>query len=98
MRAAFTIARRIVSFEGSRLQLEAGPTFDYWDTETLSERGAWAAGSASSLLMPLGGMILENNVSFGISSSPSVENDIPAGAKMKTFTTFTVGAGLRLPL
>ena len=98
LRAAITIARRIVSFEGSRLQLEAGPTFDYWDTETLSDRGSVGGRFGSSLLMPLGGMILENNVSFGISSSPFSENDIPAGAKMKTFTTFTVGAGLRLPL
>jgi hypothetical protein len=46
----------------------------------------------------LAGLILENNVSFGISSSPFSDNDIPAGAKAKTFTTFTVGAGLRLPL
>jgi opacity protein-like surface antigen len=98
LRAAITIARRIVSFEGSRLQLEAGPTFDYWDTETLSDRGSVGGRFGLSLLMPLGGMILENNVSFGISSSPFSENDIPAGAKMKTFTTFTVGAGLRLPL
>jgi hypothetical protein len=98
LRAAFTIARRIVSFEGSRLQLEAGPTFDYWDTETLSEHGSVGGRFGLSLLMPLGGMILENNVSFGISSSPFSENDIPAGARMKTFTTFMVGAGLRLPL
>lgn len=98
LRAAFTIARRIVSFEGSRLQLEAGPTFDYWDTETLSERGSVGGRIGMSLLMPLGGMILENNVSFGISSSPFSENDIPAGARMKTFTAITVGVGLRLPL
>jgi len=97
-RAAFTIARRIVSFEGNRLQLEAGPTFDYWDTETLSERGSVGGRFGLSLLMPLGGLILENNVSLGISSSPFSNNDIPAGAKAKTFTTFTVGAGLRLPL
>ncbi|HSE45268.1 MAG TPA: hypothetical protein VLA89_08050, partial [Gemmatimonadales bacterium] len=98
LRASFTIARRIVSFEGSRLQLEAGPTFDYWDTETLSQRGSVGGRVGLSLLMPLGGMILENNVGLGISASPFSENDIPAGARMKTFTTFSVGAGLRLPL
>ncbi|HEY7026046.1 MAG TPA: hypothetical protein VH438_00430, partial [Gemmatimonadales bacterium] len=98
LRAAFTIARRIVSFEGSRLQIEAGPTFDYWDTETLSERGSVGGRVGLSLLMPLGGMILENNVGFGISGNPFSENDIPAGARMRTFTTFSVGAGLRLPL
>ncbi|HSE67346.1 MAG TPA: hypothetical protein VLB12_10175 [Gemmatimonadales bacterium] len=98
LRAAFTIARRIVSFEGSRLQIEAGPTLDYWDTETLSERGSVGGRLGLSLLMPLGGMILENNLGFGISAGPFSENDIPAGARMKTFTTFSAGAGLRLPL
>lgn len=98
LRAAFTIARRIASFEGSRLQIEAGPTFDYWDTETLTERGSVGGRIGLSLLVPLGGLILENNVGFGISSSPFSENDIPPGTRMKTFTTFAVGAGLRLPL
>jgi hypothetical protein len=98
LRAGFTLARRIVSIEGSRLQIEAGPTFDYWDTETLSERGSVGGRVGVSLLMPLGGMILENSLGFGISANPFSENDIPAGARMKTFTTFSVGAGLRLPL
>jgi hypothetical protein len=98
LRAAFTIARRIVSFEGSRLQLEAGPTLDYWDTDALSEHGSLGGRIGLSLLMQLGGMILENNLGLGISSSPFSENDIPAGARMKTFTTFAVGAGLRLPI
>jgi len=98
LRAAFTIARRIVSFEGSRLQIEAGPTLDYWDTETVSQRGSLGGRAGLSLLMPLGGLILENNVGFGISASPFNENDVPVGTRMKTFTTFTVGAGLRLPL
>jgi len=98
LRAAFTIARRIVSFEGSRLQIEAGPTLDYWDTETVSQRGSLGGRAGLSLLMPLGGLILENNVGFGISASPFNETDVPVGTRMKTFTTFTVGAGLRLPL
>ena len=98
LRAAFTVARRLVSFEGSRLQIEAGPTLDYWDTETLSERGSLGGRVGLSLLMPLAGMILENNVGFGISANPFSENDIPAGARMKTFTTFSVGGGLRVPL
>jgi hypothetical protein len=98
LRAAVIIARRIVSFQGSRLQLEAGPTLDYWDTQTVSERGSLGGRVGLSLLMPLGGMILENNVGFGVSASPFNQSDIPPGAWTKTLTTFTIGAGLRLPL
>ncbi len=98
LRAAVIIARQIVSFQGGRLQLEAGPTVDYWDTQTVSERGSLGARVGLSLLMPLGGMILENNVGFGVSASPFNESDVPAGARTKTLTTFTIGAGLRFPL
>lgn len=98
LRGALTLAHRLATFDGNRLQIEAGPTLDYWDTETVSSRVSLGVRAGVALLVSLGGMVLENNISFGVSASPFKQSDAPAGSTTRTLTTFTVGAGLRVPL
>ena len=98
LRGAFTLGHSLVTFEGNRLQIEAGPTLDYWDIESLSSRVSLGARAGLTLLVSLGGLVLENNLSFGVSASPFNSSDVPAGSYTRTLTTFTFAAGLRLPL
>jgi len=98
LRGSLTLARDLVRAGANSLRLEIGPTLDYWDTEGISSSVAVGGRVGLGFLVPMGRLTLENNASFGISSSPFDEADIPSTGKTKALTTLGIGAALRYRL
>jgi hypothetical protein len=51
-----------------------------------------------ALRVPRGAVKLENRVTFGLSSSPVVREDLEAGSALGGLRTLTFGTGLRIRL
>ncbi len=82
----------------NRLGLELAPTVDLWSVAG-EDRVRGGAEFRVLLLVPLGGLSLENRIGLGFSGSP-IEGAVDLGdvAEERGLWTFLVGLGLRAGL
>jgi hypothetical protein len=96
-RIAPTAGIRLLGMGSGRIEMAGGPTFDRW---TLGGEDRWRIGGQARLAIrvPLGGLELENRVSFGISRCPITGSDAGEEFDSGSLRVLSFGVGLRYRL
>ncbi len=98
-RAALLLSRRIASPGPTTLSAMVSPALDYWVIGELGSRATPAVHAGLLLAVPLGGRVeLEHRILYGIGGSPFKRTALPPEATIRSLTTLSVGAGLRIGL
>jgi hypothetical protein len=97
-RAALQVGRRVASFGSATLHLVGGPSVDHWKVPGIGDRTTVAGRAGLTLRIPLGGIRFENSVRFGLGGSPFKSSDLPPEARVRTLRTWSVGAGVAVPV
>jgi hypothetical protein len=97
-RLALHVGRRMASLGAATLHVTAGPSLDHWTATGIGNRTTLGGRLGLVLRVPLGGVTLENTVRFGLSGSPFRQRDLPPEANLKSLRSWSVGAGLVVPL
>ena len=97
-RISLAVGHRLTELGVNRLGLELAPTVDLWSVAG-EDRVRGGAEFRVLLLVPLGGLSLENRTGLGFSGSP-IEGAVDLGdvAEERGPWTFLVGLGLRAGL
>jgi hypothetical protein len=96
-RLALPVGRRFTAVGTGRLGFELAPTADVWSVTGDTRARAGAEGRVL-LLVPLGGVSLENRIGVGYSASPIEASDLGQVAEQRGLWTFLIGLGLRTGL
>jgi len=97
-RLALQAGRRLAGLGAATLHVTAGPLLDHWTTTGIGNRTTLGGRFGLVLRVPLGGVTLENALRFGLSPSPFRRRDLPPEAELRSLHTWSVGAGLVVPL
>lgn len=98
LRAALLVGRRLAQLGSATLLVAAGPSIDHWRSSDIGNRTTIAGRAGLTLRVPLGPVLLENAARFGLGGSPWKEGDLPPGTELRALRTWSIGAGLVVPL
>ncbi len=96
-RLALAVGRELGTLGTGRLGAELAPAADLWSVTGESRVRAGVEGRVV-LLVPLGGVSLENRIGVGFSGSPIEASDLGQVAEERGLWTLLVGLGLRTGL
>lgn len=97
-RAGLQVGRRVATFGSATLHIVGGPSVDHWKVPGIGDRTTVAGRAGLALRIPLGGIRFENSVRFGLGGSPFKASDLPPEARVRTLRTWSVGAGVAVPI
>jgi len=97
-RAALHLGRRIARLGDATLHVGGGPSVDHWKVPGIGDRTTVAGRAGLALRIPLGGLLFENSVRFGLGGSPFKSSDLPPEARVRALRTWSIGAGVVVPV
>ncbi|MEP6571350.1 MAG: hypothetical protein ABJD11_01600 [Gemmatimonadota bacterium] len=97
-RASLALGHRVAALGAGELVASVAPTFDYWSMTGLSGRVAPGVEAALDLRLPLGRFELVNRLSFGMTSSPFHQDELPLTSSAQGLRAFSLGIGARYGL
>ncbi len=97
-RAALLVSRRLIRRGAGSLLLLAGPAVDHWSISGIGDRTTLSGRMGLSTCVSLGGVAVENTVTFGVGGSPFRKRDLPVEADTRSLRTWSLGTGIRLAL